>query len=111
MSLNRYSLILFVIIKINRIIIMQQTWKEYNQDQNRHNNFNSSSFVSDNNSNNNRRLNTTSLKILQKIKSIINRFINRGSHEFIQWILNLRTYELKIHYNITIKNYVNWVEN
>ena len=35
----------------------------------------------------------------------------RESHELMQWMLNLRTYELKIYYNITIKNHIDRIEN
>ena len=29
----------------------------------------------------------------------------------MQWMLNLRIYELKIHYNTISESHVNWVEN
>lgn len=35
----------------------------------------------------------------------------RGSHDLMQWMLNLRTYELKIHYNIIIESHVNWIKD
>ena len=42
---------------------------------------------------------------------MMDRFMVRGSHGFIQWMLDLRTYGLKIYYNITIEGYVDWVED
>ena len=84
MDSDRYPLILFVVIKISDMMVVQQAWEECDQDQSRHSNFNNSNFVSDSNSNNSRRLSTILFEILQKVKSIMNRFIIRGSHEFMQ---------------------------
>ena len=109
-SSNKYSFILSIIIKINRMMIIQQAWKKCDYDQRRQSNFDKSNVVNDNNSSNNR-LRETSFELLQKVKSMINRFIIRENHEFMQWMLNLRTYELKIHYNITIENHIDWIEN
>ena len=106
MNSNKYSFILFAIIKINRMMMMQQTWKKCD-----HNNFNDDNFVNDNENNNNNRTNEKSSKIFQKMKNKMNRFMIRNNHDFMQWMLNLRTYELKIHYNIIIENHVNWIEN
>ena len=33
----------------------------------------------------------------------------RGSHGPMQWMLDLRTYELKIHYNTTAEGHIDWV--
>ena len=33
----------------------------------------------------------------------------RGSHSLMQWMLDLRTYGLKIHYNTTSRGHVKWV--
>jgi hypothetical protein len=33
----------------------------------------------------------------------------RGTHSLMQWMLDLRTYGLKIHYNSTARGHVEWV--
>ena len=39
----------------------------------------------------------------------MDRFMVRGSHSPVQWMLDLRTYGLKIHYNTTSRGHVEWV--
>jgi hypothetical protein len=39
----------------------------------------------------------------------MDQFIVRGSHSLMQWMLDLRTYRLKIYYNTTSCGYVKWV--
>ena len=92
--------------------MMQQTWKQCDYAQSRRNNFNDddeNNDVNDNNDDSRRR--ATSSKILKKMTSMTNRFMIRDNHDLMQWMLNLRTYELKIHYNITIESYVDWVRD
>jgi hypothetical protein len=43
------------------------------------------------------------------VKEIMDRFIVRGTHSLMQWMLDLRTYRLKIHYNSTARGHVEWV--
>jgi hypothetical protein len=43
---------------------------------------------------------------LQLVKQMMNRFMVRGSHRPMQWIPDLRTYGLKIHYNTTSRGHV-----
>jgi hypothetical protein len=43
------------------------------------------------------------------VKEIIDQFIVRGTHSPMQWMLDLRTYGLKIHYNSTARGHVEWV--
>jgi hypothetical protein len=38
---------------------------------------------------------------LQFVQEMIDKFMVRGSHRPMQWMLDLRTYGLKIHYNTT----------
>ena len=40
---------------------------------------------------------------------MMDRFMVRGSHGPMQWMLDLRTYGLKIHYNTTSRGHVEWV--
>jgi hypothetical protein len=46
---------------------------------------------------------------LQLVKEIMDWFIVRGTHSLMQWMLDLRTYRLKIHYNSTARGHVEWV--
>jgi hypothetical protein len=43
---------------------------------------------------------------LQFVQEIIDKFIVRGSYGPMQWMLDLRTYRLKIHYNTTSRRHV-----
>jgi superfamily II DNA helicase RecQ len=45
---------------------------------------------------------------LQLVKQMMDRFMVRGSHGPMQWMLDLRTYGLKIHYNTTSRGHVEW---
>jgi hypothetical protein len=39
----------------------------------------------------------------------MDQFMVRGTHSLMQWMLDLRTYGLKIHYNSTARGHVDWV--
>ncbi|KAG9385482.1 RecQ Superfamily II DNA helicase [Pyrenophora tritici-repentis] len=45
---------------------------------------------------------------LQLVQRMMDRFMVRGSHSPMQWMLDLRTYGLKIHYNTTTRGHVEW---
>jgi hypothetical protein len=45
---------------------------------------------------------------LQIIQQMMDRFMVRGSHGPMQWMLDLRTYGLKIHYDTTSRGHVEW---
>jgi superfamily II DNA helicase RecQ len=45
---------------------------------------------------------------LQLVQQMMDRFMVRGSHGPMQWMLDLRTYGLKIHYNTTSRGHVEW---
>jgi hypothetical protein len=45
---------------------------------------------------------------LQPVQQMMDRFMVRGSHGPMQWMLDLRTYGLKIHYNTTSRGHVEW---
>jgi hypothetical protein len=47
---------------------------------------------------------------LQLVKKMMDRFMVRGSHSPMQWMLDLRTYGLKIHYNTTPRGHVDWTD-
>jgi hypothetical protein len=39
----------------------------------------------------------------------MDKFMIRGSHGLMQWMLDLRTYGLKIQYNTTSRGHVEWM--
>ncbi|KAL5376689.1 hypothetical protein PMIN02_011724 [Paraphaeosphaeria minitans] len=43
------------------------------------------------------------------VQQMMDKFMVRGSHSPMQWMLDLRTYGLKIHYNTTSRGHVEWV--
>ncbi|TKA44793.1 hypothetical protein B0A49_13622 [Cryomyces minteri] len=45
---------------------------------------------------------------LQFVEDMMDRFMVRGSHSPMQWMLDLRTYGLKIHYSTTSRGHVGW---
>ncbi|KAK4983003.1 hypothetical protein LTR50_007471 [Elasticomyces elasticus] len=45
---------------------------------------------------------------LQFVEDMMDRFMVRGSHGPMQWMLDLRTYGLKIHYSTTSRGHVGW---
>ena len=45
---------------------------------------------------------------LQWVTQMMDRFMVRGSQSPMQWILDLRTYGLKIHYNTTSEGHITW---
>jgi hypothetical protein len=46
---------------------------------------------------------------LQLVKEMMDKFMVRGTHSPMQWMLDLLTYGLKIHYNTTARGHVKWV--
>jgi Orsellinic acid/F9775 biosynthesis cluster protein D len=45
---------------------------------------------------------------LQLVTRMMDAFMVRGSHSPMQWMLDLRTYGLKIHYNTTATGHIGW---
>jgi hypothetical protein len=45
---------------------------------------------------------------LQFVQEMMDKFMVRGSHGPMQWMLDLRTYGLKIHYSTTSRGHVEW---
>jgi hypothetical protein len=45
---------------------------------------------------------------LQFVQEMMDKFTVRGSHGPMQWMWDLRTYGLKIHYNTTSRGHVEW---
>ena len=103
MNSNKYFFILFIVIKINRIMIIQHVCFV-----NDFFSFNEIDYVF------NQNVNQFSFKknfMLQIMKKMMNRFMIRDIFDFMQWMLNLRTYDFKIQFNIIFENHVDWIKN
>jgi hypothetical protein len=48
--------------------------------------------------------------VIAAVRDMMDRFMVRGSAGPMQWMLDLRTYGLKIHYNTTTSGHVQWNE-
>jgi hypothetical protein len=102
---EQYPPVLSAVIKVARFIVVQQALElsgpldedEFDSD---------SAYESDDSSNPPRRRRKGCLQFVQEM---IDRFIVRGSHSLMQWMLDLQTYGLKIHYNTTLRGHVEWV--
>jgi hypothetical protein len=46
---------------------------------------------------------------LQLVKQMMNQFMVRGNYGPMQWMLDLRTYRFKIHYNTTSRGHLGWM--
>jgi hypothetical protein len=99
-GLEQYPPILSAVIKIARFMLVQQGLELLDADladsQDSSDEFNDDSAPSP------RRLKGC----LQLVKQMMDQFIVRGSHGPMQWMLDLRTYGLKIHYNTTSRGNV-----
>ena len=48
---------------------------------------------------------------LKSVVRMMNRFMMQDSHSLMQWMMNLRTYELKIHFNIISDDHIDWMND
>ncbi|CAN9334787.1 unnamed protein product [Alternaria alternata] len=102
---KQYPPVLSAVIKVARFMVVQQALElsgpldedEFDSD---------SAYESDDSSNPPRRRRKGCLQFVQEM---MDRFMVRGSHSPMQWMLDLRTYGLKIHYNTTLRGHVEWV--
>lgn len=95
---NQYPPILSAMIKIAQFMIIQQAVKLEGP------------FQSDQcNSDDELELIQEQKVCLSLVKKMIDQFMIRGSHDPMQWMLDLRTYGLKIHYNTTASGNIDWV--
>lgn len=103
---EQYPPVLSAVIKVARFMVVQQALElsgplddedEFDSD---------SAYESDDSSNPAQRRRKGCLQFVQEM---MNRFMVRGSHSPMQWMLDLRTYGLKIHYNTTSRGHVEWV--
>jgi hypothetical protein len=101
---EQYPPILSAVIKVARFMVVQQalevlepfTNDEFKSD---------SAYKSDSSDPRRRRRKGC----LQLVKEMMDRFIVRDTHSPMQWMLDLRTYRLKIYYNSTARGHVEWV--
>ena len=49
--------------------------------------------------------------VIEAVAQMMDRFMVRGTNGPMQWMLDLRTYGLKIHYNTTSPGHVDWNDN
>jgi hypothetical protein len=94
---------LSAVIKVARFMVVQQALElsepfddEFDND---------SEYESDGNNPRRRRRKG----FLQFVKEMMDRFMVRSTHSPMQWMLGLRTYGSKIHYNIKSHGHVEWV--
>ena len=103
---DNYLLILLKMIKIVCFMIIEQAFQEWEQD------------ISDSSSDSGLSLLNTDSELehekrpecLKLVWKYMNKFMIWGTNRVMQWMLNLWTYELKIHYNTTAEEFIDWVE-
>jgi superfamily II DNA helicase RecQ len=97
---EQYPPVLSAVIKVARFMVVQQALElsgpsheaEFDND---------SAYESDN-------THPRRKGCLQFVQEMMDKFMVRGSHGPMQWMLDLRTYGLKIQYNTTSKGHVQW---
>ena len=103
---EQYPPVLSAVIKVARFMVVQQAL-ELSSPLNDEDGFDSdSAYESDDSRNPPGRRRKGCLQFVQEM---MDRFMVRGSHSPMQWMLDLRTYGLKIHYNTTSRGHVEWV--
>jgi len=108
MNASNYFFILFIMIKISQFMMIQQELKmsQQNFDESRLDSRDSQSSSSSQEVDE-----FIERECLKYVVKMMNQFMMRDSHSLMQWMLNLRTYELKIHYNIISEDHIDWVKN
>jgi len=104
MNVSNYSLILFIMIKISRFMMIQQELKMNDSSRLDSQDSHSSSFSV-------KEIRIVQSECLKYVAKMMNRFMIRDNHSLMQWMLDLRTYELKIHYNIISEDHIDWMKN
>jgi superfamily II DNA helicase RecQ len=105
---EQYPPILSAVIKVARFMVVQQALElsePFQEDE-----FDSdSAYESEHGDNVPRQRRRQQHKgCLQFVQEMMDKFMVRGSHGPMQWMLDLRTYGLKIHYNTTSRGHVEW---
>ncbi|KAK3613862.1 hypothetical protein LTR56_027628 [Elasticomyces elasticus] len=127
---DQYPPLLFRVIKIARFLVVQQAWEEvqpvdvwddegYRSDQDDdgedHDVENGSTEGEQRASPSNSQDSAIDVPVpkarqgvIEVVRDMMDRFMVRGSGSPMQWLLDLRTYGLKIHYNTTAPGSVRW---
>jgi hypothetical protein len=111
-GLEQYLLILSAVIKTARFIVVQQGLELLGadlldpQDSDEETDDNNDSAYESGPS-----LRCCPKGCLQLVQQMMDRFMVRGSYRPMQWMLDLRTYGLKIYYNTTSRGHVEWTGN
>ena len=98
---EQYPPILSAVIKVARFMVVQQALElsdPFDDD-------GDSAYESDDASSPPRR---RPKGCLQFVQEMMDKFMVRGCHSPMQWMLDLRTYGLKVHYNTTSRGHVEW---
>ena len=105
---SNYLLILFIMIKISWFMMIQQELKmsQHDVDASRLN-----SRVSQSSDSSSEVDEFIEKECLIYVVRMTNQFMMQDNHDFMQWMMNLRMYELKIHFNIISKDHINWMNN
>jgi RecQ family ATP-dependent DNA helicase len=104
---DTYPPILSAMIKISRFMVVQQAVENgYPEiDSRPSTGSNSSGQIND------VEVEPSTQSCLKEAKGMMDKFMVRGTHGPMQWMLDLRTYGLKIHYNSTTIGKVDWIED
>nr|GEZ17793.1 RecQ helicase L2 [Tanacetum cinerariifolium] len=101
---EQYPPVLSAVIKVARFMVVQQALELSGSSDDEDEFDSDSAYESDSSPPRRRRKGC-----LQFVQEIMDQFMVRGSHSPMQWMLDLRTYGLKIHYNTTTRGHVEWV--
>ena len=102
MDASNYPPILSAMIKISRFMVIQQGLEMNDSSRPDSQDSHSSSFSVE-------ETRIVQPGCLKYVAKMMDRFMIRGSHSPMQWMLDLRTYGLKIHYNTTSEGHIDWV--
>jgi hypothetical protein len=104
---EQYPPILSAVIKVARFMVVQQALElsePLDENEDELDDDDDSAYESDSSRPRRRR----PKGCLQFVQEMMDKFMVRGSHGPMQWMLDLRTYGLKIYYNTTSRGYVEW---
>ncbi len=105
---SNYPPILSAMIKISRFMVIQQglEMSRHNVGESRLDSRDSQSSVSSSEVDE-----SIEGGCLEYVARMMDRFMVRGSHSPMQWMMDLRTYGLKIHFNTTSEGHIDWVDD
>ena len=95
LGVDQYPSILSAIIKISRFMVIQFALEI------------AGSAETDSSSDDYQRSEYAQPQCLELVTAAMDQFIIRGSHSPMQWMLDLRTYGMKIHYRTTVEGTIN----